>query len=516
MLKPAFLGHALVLSAFLVATVKGQLNWDVDDPVAQAPLTHDYQLTCEAIAKSISPASQVFHPESPEFNEDISHWANSSSEISACSVRPGTPHDVGLILRELGFSHTPFAVKCSGHTANPGFSSTPGVHISMSRFDDIVIHEDSGTVDIGAGLTWTDVYSYLVPKGLNVVGGRLVGVGLAGFTLGGGYSWKTNQYGLTVDTVTAFELVLPNGEVKVLTEKDEDLFFALKGGMNNYGIVTKFTFKTHKQTDVWGAVLGFEGDQIEPAYTAFADFLSKEHDHKGSQLGEITYSNGTVVFGMVLFYDGPKPPDGLYDDLLKLPNSVKSIIEGSFTHFVLSIPPSEYERVYFDGIPVLRYTAPFLKAVINDLQSWGDKLSKRDSDLLIVFSLDPFESDFLTHGEPSAYPPDRSQIVHPSSLYFGWSDKSLDKYMYDNMRQLSESVIEAGIKDGQDVRNAAHYPNYALFGTPLEKLYGDNLKRLRGIRRETEKYRLGEPEIRPLFFFLIVFILDVLPMNDGT
>ena len=121
------------------------------------------------------------------------------------------------------------------------------MHISLTRFNDIVIHEDSETVEIGAGLTWADVYAYLVPKGINVVGGRLGGAGVAGYTLGGGkpsantsmirtqdipvwkgYSWKTNQYGLTADTVTEFELVLPNGGVKVVTDKDEDLWFALK------------------------------------------------------------------------------------------------------------------------------------------------------------------------------------------------------------------------------------------------------------------------------------------------
>jgi FAD/FMN-containing dehydrogenase len=148
-------------------------------------------------------------------------------------------------------TRTPFAIKCSGHSANPGFSSTSGVQISMSRFRDIVLNEEQGTVEFGAGLAWSDLYSYLVPKGLNVVGGRLDVVGVAGFILGGGYSWKTNQYGLTIDTVTEFELVLPNGTVKEVTKKDEDLWFALRGGFNNYGIVTRFTLKTHKQTDVW-------------------------------------------------------------------------------------------------------------------------------------------------------------------------------------------------------------------------------------------------------------------------
>jgi FAD/FMN-containing dehydrogenase len=56
----------------------------------------------------------------------------------------------------------------------------------MTRFRDIVLNEEEETVEIGAGLTWTEVFSYLVPKGLNVVGGRIDGVGVAGFILGGG------------------------------------------------------------------------------------------------------------------------------------------------------------------------------------------------------------------------------------------------------------------------------------------------------------------------------------------
>jgi FAD/FMN-containing dehydrogenase len=56
----------------------------------------------------------------------------------------------------------------------------------MARFRDIFINEEEGTVEIGAGLTWTDVFSYLVPKGLNVVGSHVDGVGVGGFTLGGG------------------------------------------------------------------------------------------------------------------------------------------------------------------------------------------------------------------------------------------------------------------------------------------------------------------------------------------
>ena len=158
----------------------------------------------------------------------------------------------------------------------------------MYRFSDVKYDAASQTAEIGAGLIWDDVYAALEPHGVNVVGGRVTGVGVAGSTLGGGtsflsfldcvsypcgsvytvvlaiyceytiyimglfscccgskslffviyyfycdlalgYSWLTNQYGLTVDNVVGFELVLPSGDVtKVTQDSNPDLFFALK------------------------------------------------------------------------------------------------------------------------------------------------------------------------------------------------------------------------------------------------------------------------------------------------
>ncbi|KAI9456081.1 FAD-binding domain-containing protein [Russula earlei] len=490
MLGAAFLACILVLTR---ATLQGPSGFDLGNRAVQprSPSSQDgYGATCEKIARSISSASQVFYPWSQDFDSDIAHWTNSSSQVSACSVEPGTPNDVGLILREIAHSRVSFAVKGGGHAYNPGFSSTLGVHISMARFKDIIIHEERGTVEIGAGLTWTDVYAYLVPKGLNVVGGRLNGVGVAGLTLGGGYSWKTNEYGLTMDTVTEFEVVLPCGEVKVVTEQDEDLWFALKGGFNNYGIVTKFTLKSHTQTDVWGALLSFGGDLADPAQTAFANYIAQQHDPRAAQLGSFVYSNGSVLFGISLFYDGPSPPEGLYDDLLNMPTTTKSIFNGSFTDFVSTQFIPLNKRAYFDGVPMLHYTKPIMEAFTNETQFWGDRLSQYDDNVLVAYGIDPFEPDILTHGGPSAYPPDRSRVFLPSSAYRGWTNESADEHMADSLRLSTAALIEAGTRDGQDLENAAPYVNYALFGTPLELMYGsEHLKRLAEIK---QKYDPGD------------------------
>jgi FAD/FMN-containing dehydrogenase len=143
----------------------------------------------------------------------------------------------------------------------------------MRRFNEVKYDADTKTATIGTGLVgqdfyhwvhrvewmfprliWDEVYAALEPHGVNVVGGRVSGVGVGGFVLGGGeskhapnscrsdlanchkgYSWKTNQYGLAVDNVLAYELVLPRGDVVTVTEDSEpELFFGLKGGLNNF------------------------------------------------------------------------------------------------------------------------------------------------------------------------------------------------------------------------------------------------------------------------------------------
>ena len=96
-----------------------------------------------------------------------------------------------LQLEKINQTRIPFAVKSSRYTTNPGFSLTKGVHISIARFRKTVIHEGSGTVDDGPGLSWIDVYEYLTPRDLNVAGGRSNGVGVADLTVGGGE--LTNQ-----------------------------------------------------------------------------------------------------------------------------------------------------------------------------------------------------------------------------------------------------------------------------------------------------------------------------------
>ena len=99
-----------------------------------------------------------------------------------------------------------------------------------------------------------------------------------------------------------------------------------------------------------------------------------------------------------------------------------------------------------------------------------------------MVALEPFDSGLFTHGSGSAYPPDRSHAILPSNIVLEWFDPSLDESMAPALRHISGAIHAAALADGQNVSHVAKYVNYALFGTPLEDIYGGNVERLREIR----------------------------------
>jgi hypothetical protein len=115
-------------------------------------------------------------------------------------------------------------------------------------------------------------------------------------------------------------------------------------------------------------------------------------------------------------------------------------------------------------------------------QLWGARLGALDKNVTLNSVLEPFDKGIFSHGSGSAYPPDRSHAILPSVLSLQWSNTSLDKIMASSLRNISDTVHTAALMDGQNVSHAAVYVNYAIFGTPLEDMYGRNVERLRKIR----------------------------------
>ena len=118
-------------------------------------------------------------------------------------------------------------------------------------------------------------------------------------------------------------------------------------------------------------------------------------------------------------------------------------------------------------------------------QFWGRRLQDyaQDKNITVSSTIETFDKGLFSYGSDSAYPPDRSHAVFPSAVTIDWTNSSLDYTMMASaLRNFSNSIRDVAIADGQNVSHAAKYPNYALFGTLLEDMYGGNVERLRKIR----------------------------------
>ncbi|TVY84863.1 Bifunctional solanapyrone synthase [Lachnellula suecica] len=183
--------------------------------------------------------------------------------VPACVVTPLSAADVSEAVNVIRDHQCIFATKSGGHTMFPGASNAPGgITLDLKMLNRIEVNVESETAGVGTGNRWKDVYKVLEPLNVTVVGGRDSNVGVGGFVLGGEYfvawtlggiSFVSRRYGWALDNVRNFEVVLANGSLtNVNQQSSPDLYFALRGGGNNFGIVTRFDLEMHPQGQVWG------------------------------------------------------------------------------------------------------------------------------------------------------------------------------------------------------------------------------------------------------------------------
>ncbi|PFH46241.1 hypothetical protein AMATHDRAFT_77754 [Amanita thiersii Skay4041] len=419
----------------------------------------------------------------PSYTEDNEHWTTSSSQASACSVEPRTAQDVARIVKILGTTRTPFAVRSGGHATNPGFSSTPGVQIAMFRFNEVTYHPESQTAVIGSGLIFDDVYARLEPHNVSVLGGRVSEIGVGGFLLGGGYTWHTNQRGLAVDTILKYELVKPNGEVVTVTEaSDAELFFGLKG------IITRFTMKAFPQGPVWGGVITYLLPQIPDVTTAFTKFISTVTDPKAGLINAYNAFNGQPVVSLLLFYDGSSPPSGMFDDFLGITAVSQDISERSLVSLIQSSPSNQTagSRGVFHTVPLVNFTPKILDTIFNESKVMGLNVVP-DSGTLVSYAVEPFLPTILNHNtSPTAYPPTRAQAFYPFNIFYSWTGEAFDNNLFDKIRASADRIRDVAVQDDPRVADAPLYPNYAIFDTPLQKVYGVNVDRLKALKARVD------------------------------
>ncbi|KAI0161873.1 FAD-binding domain-containing protein [Hypoxylon sp. FL1284] len=297
---------------------------------------------------------QVLLPGDPRYSShEESYWAANARLTPSCIVLPESPEQVSAVVKELVATKRRFAVRSGGHSPVPGTNDIANsVTIDLSLLKEIAVDTRSGTVRFGAGLRWINVYEELTKHKLTVAGGRGGDVGVSGLLLGGGSSWMAAKNGWACDNVLSYEVVLADGRI-ITADRDTnaDLFRALKGGSNNFGIVTSFTMPTVPSDRIWGGIAATPENDIPQVVDVMFHFTEEHANYQDSYLmAVIGYfpSFGVNVASTALYQGNNDPNASEFEGWRKLPKIADMTKETTIHDLSIEITlPNNYNNAWF-------------------------------------------------------------------------------------------------------------------------------------------------------------------------
>jgi FAD/FMN-containing dehydrogenase len=202
---------------------------------------------------------QVIAPGDPGYDGARRVWNGMIDRRPAVIARCADAEDVATAVRFACERDLPLAVRGGGHNVAGTAVCDDGVVVDLSEMRGVRVDDSRRTVHAQGGATWADVDSATTPLGLATTGGVVSETGVAGLALSGGVSHQRRRDGMTVDNLVSAEVVLADGRrVRASADEHADLYWALRGGGGNFGVVTSFELRLHE--------LGPEVFQVNVAY----------------------------------------------------------------------------------------------------------------------------------------------------------------------------------------------------------------------------------------------------------
>src|SRR6478672_969801 len=223
----------------------------------------------------------------------------------AIIARCRTTADVAAAVARARNDALEISVRGGGHNVAGKAVTEGGLMIDLSAMKDIVVDPGTRTARAQPGLTWGEFNIATATHGLATTGGVVSTTGISGLTLGGGFGWLQGKYGLSVDNLLAAEVVTADGDVLDAGEHDNaDLFWALRGGGGNFGVVTAFTYRLHPVTTVLGGSLAFPLSNADAVVDAYRRLAKEAPDELGVQCGLLSPDPTTKVAAIVVCHCG--------------------------------------------------------------------------------------------------------------------------------------------------------------------------------------------------------------------
>ncbi|MET9773996.1 FAD-binding oxidoreductase [Streptomyces sp. NPDC006367] len=223
-------------------------------------------------------------------------WNGAVSARPGVIVRCADPAEVAtavLAAREFG---VPLTVRGGGHDWAGRALADGGLTIDLSGMRQVSVDPGARAAEVAGGATAADLVAAAQPFGLTAATGTAGSVGMAGLTLGGGYGPLSGRFGLALDNLLSAEVVLADGSVVTAdAEREPDLFWALRGGGGNFGVVTSMRVRLHPVPTLLSGMVLYPWEQAGPVLAGLADVLEECPDELTVQSGVLPGSDGKPV-----------------------------------------------------------------------------------------------------------------------------------------------------------------------------------------------------------------------------
>ncbi|KAM0127280.1 hypothetical protein ACHAP3_008848 [Botrytis cinerea] len=439
------------------------------------------------------------------------YWSNFQLETNpTCRVQPGKPVEVSATLMILEFANCKFAVKSGGHAAFTAASNIDGgVTIDMRAFNTLAISSNKETMTVGTGNRWQAVYDYLVPKGYIAVGGRVGDVGVGGYILGGGLGFFQGRYGWACDQVKSFEVVLTSGLVVTASAtKNTDLFWALRGGGNNFGIVTNFEINIFAGGDIFAGFYVTAAETSLDVYKSFESFVNtSNNDLDAGFISAASFNNGVLTMASILSHTTNNANAAAFQPLYRIPKLSSSFL-GTFPLNVFSVIMNSTGPAGFRE----SFSAFTIQLDPELQQQCLDIFSTEVKKILDVAGLVP-ALNFQTITESTAKLMDSnggnavgitsrvagiSGRLLVSNLAFMWSNAADDARVFATIKSTRNQCIAASKARGKS--DIYVYQNYAAIDNEVFDGYGsENKAKLLAISRKHDPFRFLQT-LQPGYF----------------
>lgn len=302
------------------------------------------------------------------------------------------------------------AVRGGGHNAGGLGVCDDGLVIDLSNINYVHVDTKSKTVRVGGGTTWGDVDHATFPFGLVVPAGVISTTGVGGLTLGGGVGYLSRKYGLTIDSLLEVDMVLSDGSfVKANSKENQDLFWAVRGGGGNFGVITSFLFQGHPvHINIAGPTL-WHIDKTEKILKWYRDFILNADEDLYGFFALLTVPgppfpkelHGKKMCGVVWNYLGPhKEVDKIFKPVRDLNPDFEHL--GPIPHPVLN---SMFDILLPPGLQMY-WRADFIKEIPDEAVSvhlkYGKELPTPDS-IMHLYPIDGNAQKVGKNDTPWAY-----------------------------------------------------------------------------------------------------------------